>query len=308
MWWPICGKIDPAEPSRLLAPPALDTGRFRFVAVPEDIQALNARAVATGDLDITAVSIHAYPTIARRYALTACGWSFGDGFGPKLVVPFASGWTVDSLKAPGARRARIAVPGLQTTAFLVLSMLLGPGFEPAPMRFDQIIPALLRGEVDAGVLIHESQIDFERSGLRALIDLGAWWKQTRELPLPLGGNVVRRDLDERFGRGTLAAVAGMGPVGGVGGGGVVGGVGPDSGGLLVKSIRYALAHRAESLAYARTFSPPISDADLDRYVAMYVSDLTVDARPLGKRAAETLFQQAAKLGLGPDPGLIDFAG
>lgn len=284
MWWPICGKLDPAQPARVLEPARLDTGRFRFAALPEDIQALNARAIETGDLDITAVSIHAYPRIARRYALTACGWSFGDGFGPKLVARAGSPFTLEALRSS---RPRIAVPGLQTTAFLVLSMLLGSdSFEPAPMRFDRIIDAVAAGEVEAGVLIHESQIDFESAGLMALADLGAWWKQTHGLPLPLGGNVVRRDLDDRFGPGALAEV----------------------GGLLQRSIRYALDHRAESLAYARTFSPPISDVGLDRYVSMYVSDLTVDARPIGLRAAETLFQRSAALGLGPDPGPIDLVG
>ncbi|MFN0012550.1 MAG: menaquinone biosynthesis family protein [Phycisphaerales bacterium] len=287
MWWPITGRVDPRAPGTLLSPPpqpAIDTGRFGYTAVPEDIQALNARAVATGDLDITAISMFTYPAVQDRYALTCCGWSLGDGFGPKLVVREGTGADLDRLRKAGAR---IAVPGVQTTAFLVLTLLLGRnGFVPVPMRFDQIAAAVSRGEVDAGVLIHESQIDFERLGLRALEDLGRWWKETTGLPLPLGANVVRRDCEQRFGPGTLAEIEAT----------------------LTASIRHALAHRAAGLAYARTFSPPISDADLDRYVSMYVSPLTVDAGEAGREAVVRLLAEAHGAGLCKPVGRIAFAG
>ncbi len=299
MWWPITGKIDPKPgpdgTHAVVTPPVLDTSPLRFVAVPEDIQALNARAKKTGDLDITAISFHAFPAVASRYLLSACGWSMGEGFGPKLVTRAASGATAPSLAAwREAVRAdrcvpRIAVPGMQTTAFLVLSLMLRhadgtPGFEPVPMRFDTILDAVAYGAVDAGLLIHEAQIDYERRGVSPLADLGAWWgESTGGLPLPLGANVVRRDLDTRFGPGTLARV----------------------GSLLRQSIEYALAHRDEGLAYARTFSPPIGDADLDRYVRMYVSPLTVDPRPRGLDAVRTLFSRGAAAGLCPVVGMID---
>lgn len=309
MWWPLTGKVDPAQPSRILSPAVLDTGPLRFAAVPEDIQALNRlaleyahdcaimsastrqqRARSAPGLDITAVSMHTYPRIATVYALTACGWSMGEGFGPKVVVRSADHPPGTPLAPPGShlRGKRIAVPGLDTTAHLILSLMLGstaanPSFVAVPMRFDTIAAAVSNGEVDAGVLIHESQIDFERLGLRALADLGAWWQAETSGPLPLGANVVRRDLDTRLGAGTLARV----------------------GALLQQSIRHALAHRTESLAYARTFSPPISDADLDRYVSMYVSPLTVDPRPRGVAAVQEMFSRAAKAGLGVDPGELD---
>ncbi len=292
MWWPITGKVDPRGPGTLLSPPAIDTGRFRYTAVPEDIQALNARAIATGDLDITAISMFTYAAVHDRYALTRCGWSLGDGFGPKLVVRTGSGPGLARLRAGGAGGvggARIAVPGVQTTAFLVLSLLLGRGggaFVPVPMRFDHIASAVSRGEVDAGVLIHESQIDFERLGLRAVQDLGRWWKETTGLPLPLGANVVRRDCETRFGPGALAEIEAT----------------------LTASIRHALAHRAAGLAYAKTFSPPISDADLDRYVSMYVSPLTVDAGEAGREAVARLLFEAAAAGLCKPVGRIVFAG
>jgi 1,4-dihydroxy-6-naphthoate synthase len=298
MWWPITGKIDPCPGAGgnhlVLQPPVLETGSLRFVAVPEDIQALNARAKGTGDLDITAISFHAYPEVATRYVLSACGWSMGEGFGPKLVARAGTGAstleTWRDVAGRGGRLPRVAVPGLQTTAFLVLSLMLGGrdrggwGFEPVPMRFDAILDAVATGAVDAGLLIHEAQIDFGRRGVGLLADLGAWWgASTGGLPLPLGANVVRRDLDARFGAGTLARV----------------------GVLLRQSIEYALAHREEGLAYARTFSPPLGDADLDRYVRMYVSPLTVDPRPRGIEAVRSLFARGAAAGLCPEVGAID---
>lgn len=292
MWWPITGKIDPAPPHAVLTPPVLDTGPFAFRALPEDIQRLNRRAIERGDLDITAVSIHTYPSIRSHYALTSCGWSLGEGFGPKLVVRADSDLTPEAI---AAQQLRVAVPGLNTTAFLTLSLLLGPGrFTPVPMPFDTIVPTVARGTapgadgapqpIYAGLLIHESQLDHPRHGLKTIADLGQWWGgHTGGLPLPLGGNVVRRDLDARFGPRSLTRVAG----------------------LLEQSIRHALAHRAESLAYARTFSRDLSDEQLDRYITMYVSPLTLDAHPRGLAAAQRLLSEGFRVGLGPDPGQID---
>ncbi|MBL8757750.1 MAG: ABC transporter substrate-binding protein [Phycisphaerae bacterium] len=295
MWWPITGKIHPRPPAHggphdVLSPPVLDTGRFRFVAVPEDIQILNARAIESADLDITALSFHAYARVASQYRLTACGWSMGEGFGPKLVCRRDRARSLEDLSGPAAGKPpRVAIPGMHTTAFMVLGLMLGGAqrFRPVPMRFDSILDAVASGSVDAGLLIHEAQIDFERHGVHALADLGAWWGQaTSGLPLPLGANALRRDLDQRFGPGATAQVAG----------------------LLRASIEHALANRAEGLAYARTFSPPISDADLDRYVSMYVSPLTVDPGARGLRAVRTLFERAAAAGLCQHPGTLDPVG
>lgn len=270
MWWPITGKLDPSS-GRVLAPPALDTGRFAYRALAGDIQDFNRRALERGDLDITAVSMHAWSLVRDRYVLTRCGWSLGDDWGPKVVTRAAAPLALADL--PGRR---VAVPGLQTTAFLVTSLLLGPGsFQPVAMPFNEIVPAVASGTVDAGVLIHERQLDFERRGLRGLADLGIWWKQHTGLPLPLGANVLRRDLDARFGPGTCADVSRM----------------------LRASIQHALAHRAEGLAYARTFSPDLSDEELDRYVRIYVSPLTVDCGDVGLAAVRELFNRGRAAGL-----------
>lgn len=278
MWWPLTGKIDlhharDAGRARVLTPPVLDTGGLRFVAVPEDIQVLNRRAIERGDLDLTAISFGAYahPDLRARYRLTTCGSSMGLGWGPKLVAPARrADLTLDALTASAPPGVRVAVPGLDTSAYLVLRSLLPPGsFTPVVRPFDQIIGAVGGGEADLGLLIHESQLTFERAGLRQLADLGVWFNQRTGLPMPLGASAVRRDLDERIGPGTLGRVAR----------------------LLHTSIRHALAHRAESLAYAKAWSPLKDDAELERYIGYYVNDLTLDCRPLGARAAEHLLGQ-----------------
>lgn len=267
MWWPISGKIDATNPARVLSPPVLDTGPLQFRAVPEDIQVLNRRAAERADLDITAISYGAYPHVRKRYRLTTCGSSMGRGWGPKVVCRAdRTDLSMESLNA-SARAVRIAVPGLNTSAYLALTMVLGrERIEPVERPFDQIIDTVVRGQADVGVLIHESQLTFEQADLRALCDLGVWFNQRTGLPMPLGANAVRRDLDDRHGPGTLARVAT----------------------LLHASIRYALDHRAESIEYARTWSPLKDDSSLNRYIDFYVNDLTLDCRPLGARAAEQL--------------------
>ncbi|MGQ0629383.1 MAG: MqnA/MqnD/SBP family protein [Phycisphaerales bacterium] len=307
MWWPITGKVDPRDPARVLAPPSIETGRFVYRSLPADIQDLNRRAVEQADLDITAISIFNYTRCAERYALSACGWSFGDGFGPKVVVRAESSarsaaaaalmarcadlGQAPSMEAgsPAAPRARIAVPGLQTTAFLTASLMLGEGgFEPVPMPFDRIVSAVCAGShegrvVDAGLLIHESQLDHHLHGLLTIADVGAWWKGRTGLPLPLGGNALRRGLESEHGPGTLRHIAGV----------------------LERSIAHALEHRAESMDYARTFSPALSDADLDRYITMYVSPLTLRPGDRGALAASRLFEAGERMGLIGRPPAID---
>ncbi|MFT3684999.1 MAG: ABC transporter substrate-binding protein [Phycisphaerales bacterium] len=281
MWWPITGKVDPANAANVIEPPAIDTGPFGYSALPEDIQRLNLRAVTAADLEITAISYAAYAHCAANYVITSCGSSFGDGYGPKLVAPAAlAGMSVAEVRK---RRWRIAVPGVHTTAYLVLSVLLGrDGFTGVETPFDQIIDAVTAGKVDAGLVIHEGQLLFAERGLGLVADMGTWWKQQTGLPLPLGANAVSRRLETQFGPGTLKQVVRT----------------------LKASLDYALANRAESLAYAKTFSPLKGDAELNRYIDMYVNRWTVDAGAEGIEAVQLLLRRGADLGLLPDPGPV----
>lgn len=303
MWWPITGMVDPRDPERVVREPAIDTGRFRFQALPADIDVLNRRATATGDLDITAISIGTYPYVRDRYALTSCGSSMGFGYGPKVVVREGLEITAENL-AERAPTLRLAIPGKRTTAFLVFGLMVmsnrtGANPPPAPsvwegvqeMPFDHILPAVAAGEVEAGLLIHQAQLTFASLGLRQVADVGGWWLAHTGLPLPLGGNALRRDLDERFGPGTCREVAGT----------------------LLRSIRHSLQHRDESIRYAMGFAPEIDRAQADRYIDMYVNDLTIDARVVregrgrgtGLDAMRRLLSDAHRAGMSPDPGPID---
>ncbi|MCC6678491.1 MAG: ABC transporter substrate-binding protein [Phycisphaerales bacterium] len=298
MWWPITGKIAP-DGSQQDGPaglPTIPTGRFRYRAFPADIEVLNRRAAGPGDLDITALSFRAYADVRERYILTACGSSFGDGYGPKLIA--ARDLSISDLREPALR---IAVPGRHTTAFLTLGLLLGResiGDQSRflEMPFEQIIPAVAAGRADAGLVIHEGQLTFIDAGLRLIVDLGAWWKQSTGLPLPLGANAVRRDLDSRYGPGSVAEVAAT----------------------LRRSIDHAMRCRAESVEYTLPFAlanvaragntphePTIER--VDRYISMYVNDWTVDMGEAGREALRRLFAAGAEAGLSPDAGLIETA-
>jgi 1,4-dihydroxy-6-naphthoate synthase len=274
MWWPL------GAPG---APPAFDTAPFTFEPIAHDIQVLNRRAIERGDLDITAISIHAYPHVRERYALTDCAGSFGEGYGPRVVVregeavPADEAGVIAWLLEP--RRA-IAVPGVHTTAFLTLSLMLGARPPVHEMPFDEIAPAVAAGRFDAGLLIHDAQLTHGSLGLRAVADLGEWWGRTTGGPLPLGGNLVRRDLDERFGGGSLERVAG----------------------LLAKSVRWALDHREEGIARIGPRYPGLDRGTLDRYLRMYVTPLTVSAGAAGRDAIRRLLGQGAARGWCPDPG------
>jgi 1,4-dihydroxy-6-naphthoate synthase len=264
MWWPLL-ELDGAAPR-------VASARFRFQAVPADIEALNQRAVRGEDLlDISAFSCATYARIASRYALTACGSSVGDGYGPKVVAREAR--TVDSL-----RGAHVAIPGQGTTAFMVTSMLLGPGsFRATVVPFKEIPARVAAGEFDAGVVIHEGQLTFAEEGLVLVEDLGRWWHSQTGLPLPLGANGVLRALDERHGPGTMQEVAL----------------------LLEQSVRYALDHRAESVRYALAFADGMSEELADRFIGMYVNAWTLDYGPTGRLAVRTLLDRAADAGLLP---------
>ncbi len=283
MWWPLTG-LDAG------GTPAIDTGRFSFRCIADDVQRLNRRAIEKGDFDITAISAATWPHVAARYAITSSGGSFGEGYGPKLVIRAGRG-KPDHRSSLIAHRSslRIAVPGRNTTAFLVLSLMLGPdAFESTEMLFSDIPQAIARGggQFDAGLLIHEAQLTFESLGLVAVADLGVWWRDTTRLPLPLGLNVVRRDLDERFGSGACREVSR----------------------ILAASIRHAVANPEQSRAFLLSRSadrPEWRDPVLlDRYLRMYVSDLTLDMGDRGREALRRLYTDAHAAGLSPDPGPI----
>ena len=259
-----------------LAEGKIDTGDLRYEHELSDIESLNRRAL-DGELEVSAVSIHAYAHLHRTYALLSSGSSMGDGYGPRLVS------TAPAPADPHAalRGQRIAVPGRLTTACLALS-LYQPEHTPVVMPFDQIEEAVLRGEVDVGLLIHEGQLTYADAGLQLWEDLGAWWLRETGLPLPLGGNVVRRDLGEVI----VAQVARD----------------------LRASVEYALAHRRPALEHAKQFNRGIGDERTDTFVGMYVNEWTVDYGPRGRAAVQLLLDRAFAAGLVPERVKAEFVG
>ncbi len=274
MWYPLANFPDGSGPGGKTYTPTVDTGRYDFVHVLEDIQSLNERS-SKGELEITALSIHQYPYVTDNYALTSCGSSMGDGYGPMVVVPMQSTLSVDDLK-----KVRIAVPGEQTTAFLSMSLLLGerlPNYEV--VMFDEILPAVENGEFEAGLIIHEGQLTYGDRGLKCLVDLGQWWTESRDLPLPLGGNAIRRDLGDQM---------------------------PEICRILLSSIEYALENREASIEYALNYARDMGSDLADRFVGMYVNKWTLDYGDRGKRAVRQLLSEAHAAGLIPDAGEVDF--
>ncbi len=258
-----------------LAQGKLETGGWGFTHVLQDIQTLNDRALR-GELDITAISIHAYPYVADKYALTSCGSSMGDGYGPMVVArePIA----IDDL-----RGKTIAVPGLMTTAFLGLNLLLGKGaFNHTVVMFDQILDCVASGKADAGLIIHEGQLTYQNHKLHKIVDLGEWWKQETSLPLPLGGNCIRRDLGDE----AMTEVAG----------------------ILKRSIEYSLAHREEAVEHALQYARDMGTDLADRFVGMYVNEWTVDYGEVGRRAVAELLRRGHRAGLIPKVEDFDLIG
>lgn len=256
-----------------LAKDKIDARGWRFEHVLQDIQTLNDRAIR-GELDITAISIHAYPYVADQYALTNCGSSMGDGYGPIVVT--REPLSVDTLKG-----LTIAVPGERTTAFLALNLLLGRGnFRHRVVMFDEILRFVADGEADAGLIIHEGQLTYQHHGLHGVVDLGAWWKESTGLPLPLGGNCIRRDLGES----AMREVAG----------------------ILRQSIEYSLAHREEAVVYALNYARDMGRELADRFVGMYVNEWTIDYGEVGRRAVRELLHRGHEAGLVPAVGRIEF--
>jgi 1,4-dihydroxy-6-naphthoate synthase len=250
-----------------LAAGRLDTGDRRYVHELADIETLNRRAL-NGELEVTAVSLHAYAYLADRYALLAHGASIGDGYGPRVVARTAA--PADPRAA--LRGRRVAVPGELTTAFLALR-LYQPDVAHVVVPFDQIEEHVAAGRSDAGLLIHEGQLTYAQRGLQLWTDLGAWWHSETGLPLPLGGNVVRRD----FGPDLMREIA------------------TD----LRASIAYGLAHRAEALAHAKGYGRGLTDELTDEFVGMYVNDYTLDYGPKGRKAVQELLARAHRAGLLP---------
>ena len=254
----------------------IDTGGRRYVHELGDIESLNRRALS-GELEVTAVSFHAYAYLADRYALLAHGASIGDRYGPRIVArePLAGGR--DPRHALAGRT--IAVPGELTTAYLALR-LFQPDIRHVVVPFDQIEDYVVAGRADAGLLIHEGQLTFADRGLHLWQDLGAWWHAETGLPLPLGGNVVRRDLGA-----TLVV---------------------DIARDLKASIAYGLSHRREALEHARAYSRGLDAATTDRFVGMYVNDYTVEYGARGREAVRALLERGARAGLIPAPPDLTF--
>jgi 1,4-dihydroxy-6-naphthoate synthase len=259
-----------------LAAGKLDTGDLRYEHELSDIESLNRRAL-TADLEVSAVSIHAYAHLHRTYALLASGSSMGDGYGPRLVSKSPA--PADPREA--LRGLRVGIPGTLTTAALALR-LYQPAVTEVIIPFDQIEDAVHRGAVDVGLLIHEGQLTYADDGLHLWEDLGAWWGRETGLPLPLGGNVVRRDL----GPAVTAQVARD----------------------LRASIEYALAHRRPALEHAKQFNRGIGDERTDTFVGMYVNEWTVDYGPRGREAVQVLLDRAFEAGLVPERVVAEFVG
>jgi 1,4-dihydroxy-6-naphthoate synthase len=255
-----------------LAHDKIPTGRYRFQHELQDIETLNRRALR-GELAVTAVSLHAYAYLQDKYALLSSGCSMGDKYGPMVVA--RRPMTADDLK-----KIRIAVPGTMTTAFLALRLLLPEGFEYEVVPFDRIISSVAEGTFDAGLIIHEGQLTFQNQGLQLIVDLGVWWQEKTGLPLPLGGNVVRRDLGPEVMR--------------------------DVSRLLKESIRYALAHRSDALNYALRYARDMDVGLADQFVGMYVNEWTLDYGSRGREAVQRLLDEGHRLGVIPRPVAVDF--
>ncbi len=254
-----------------LATKKIPTGNLAFTHVLEDIESLNRKA-ATETYDITAVSFHAYAFLADRYILMTSGASFGDGYGPIIVTRGGS-------QGEGLKGKRIAVPGTQTTAYLALR-LYEPDFKTVEVRFDEILETVAKGEADAGVVIHEGQLTYGNLGLAKVVDLGEWWKGETGLPLPLGGNVIRRSLDPATIR--------------------------HADKILHASIEYALEHREEALEYAMQFARGLELSTAEHFVSMYVNDWTRDYGERGRQAVQTLLDRGYLAGVIPQAVTAEF--
>jgi len=254
-----------------LATNKLDTGNLKFTHVLQDIQTLNEKA-SEGIYDVTAISFHAYAYISDQYALLPHGASIGDNYGPVLVAR-------EPRSADDISSMKIAVPGTLTSAFLALR-LFNPDFEYEVVPFDQIIDAVEKGRVDAGLLIHEGQLFYQALGLYKVLDLGEWWHEQTGLPLPMGGNAIRRELGSDLMRQVSQ--------------------------YLRESIRYSLDNREDALQYAMQFARDMDPALADRFVAMWVNELTLDYTSRGREAVRKLLNDGYEKGIIPNKVQVDF--
>lgn len=247
---------------------------LRFTHTLSDIQTLNQKAVqGDGVYDVTAISFHAYPYLQETYALMTCGGSVGEGYGPMIVGR-------RSFSENEIKRKTIAVPGKLTTAYLALN-LFAPGIATEVVAFDQIIPSVLEGKYEAGLIIHEGQLTYDRSGLHRIVDLGKWWLQTTGLPLPLGGNAIRRSLGQEL----ISSISSA----------------------LRDSIQHALDHRDEAIRYAMQFARDLDPQLADRFVGMYVNERTLDYGPDGKEAIRRLLDLGYREGIISVEPRVEFA-
>ena len=245
---------------------------FRFTHTLTDIETLNQRAIHEAFYDVTAISFHAYPYLQDNYTLMPCGGSVGEGYGPMVVSP-------RKLTNAEIAKTRIAVPGTLTTAYLTLK-LFAPEVETAVVPFDKIIPAVVAGEFDAGLIIHEGQLTYGNNGLIKALDLGQWWRDETGLPLPLGGNAIRRSLGEETMRITTQA--------------------------LRDSIQHALDHRNEALEYAMQFARDLEPALANKFVGMYVNERTLNYGEDGRMAIRKLLAMGHERGIIPHKARVDF--
>ncbi|MHB2149959.1 menaquinone biosynthesis family protein [Calditrichota bacterium LG25] len=254
-----------------LAKEKIDTGGFVFEHILKDIQTLNEEALR-GVYEVSAISIHAYPKVADKYMLLPTGSSMGDQYGPMIIAK-------QNLTKEDLKQKVIAVPGEMTTAFLALKLYL-PEAQYKVVPFDQIMPAVLEDQFEAGLIIHEGQLTYSEKGLVKIIDLGEWWHEDTGLPLPLGGNVIRKDL----GLETMKKVSR----------------------LIRQSIQYSLDHREEALEYALQFAGDMAPDLADRFVGMYVNHWTLDYGDIGRNAVRTLLQRGFEAGIIKNRPQVEF--
>ncbi len=254
-----------------LAKGRVPTGDLQIEHVLKDIESLNQQA-RQGVHEVTAISFHAYPYVAERYAIMPCGGSIGDGYGPLVVA-------AQPISPEELSGKTVAVPGTLTTAFLALK-LFAPDVETRVVPFDQILDEVVAGRAEAGLIIHEGQLTYGGSGLHKILDLGEWWLRETDLPLPLGANAVRRDLgDELMKRLTR---------------------------LVRETVRYSLDHREDALAYAMSFARGMEQGIADRFVGMWVNEMTLECGERGRRAVQTLLDRGHDAGILPARVSVDF--
>jgi 1,4-dihydroxy-6-naphthoate synthase len=261
----------------------IDLRGYRFKHQLEDIQTLNERAMR-GELHISAVSIHAYAYVSDKYLLLPCGASMGDGYGPLVIekhrTPNAEHRTSSEEERERLRNCLIAVPGTMTSAFLALKLYLGE-FNYVVVPFDQIFEAVRSGRADAGLIIHEGQLTYAHSGFAKLVDLGEWWKNRTGLPLPLGGNVLRRDIPLEI-QSELSAI-------------------------LRQSIEFGLAHRAEAVQHSMPYARDMGSDLASKFIGMYVNEFTRDYGEVGREAIRRFLREARERGYVDREVSIDFA-